>query len=93
MFEFWLILSAIAAGAAISIAGGGTLLTFPALVMVLAHERAANVTSTVALMPSATRFSLTSGVFPTRSTMLCAYFTFVRSVVCVSGRRRVGAAG
>lgn len=51
MFEFWLTLSAIAAGAMNSIAGGGTLLTFPALVMVLGDPRAANYTSTVALMP------------------------------------------
>lgn len=51
MFEIWLSLSAIAAGVMNSLAGGGTLLTFPALVMVLASERAANVTSTVALMP------------------------------------------
>lgn len=51
MFEIWLILSAIAAGAMNSIAGGGTLLTFPALMAVLPTARAANVTSTVALMP------------------------------------------
>jgi hypothetical protein len=42
--------SAFAAGAINSIAGGGTLLTFPALLAVLSPE-AANATSTVALMP------------------------------------------
>ena len=50
MVEFWLILSAIGAGIMNAIAGGGTLLTFPALTTVLS-ERAANVTSTLALMP------------------------------------------
>ncbi len=50
MVEFWLILSAVAAGVMNAIAGGGTLLTFPALTTTIS-ERAANVTSTFALMP------------------------------------------
>jgi uncharacterized membrane protein YfcA len=48
--QFWLGLSALAAGAINSIAGGGTLLTFPALTAVVSYE-AANATSTVALVP------------------------------------------
>jgi uncharacterized membrane protein YfcA len=54
---FWLCLSAMAAGAVNAVAGGGTLLTFPALLAVLAGlgpaEAAvvANATSTVALVP------------------------------------------
>ncbi|CAN5231295.1 sulfite exporter TauE/SafE family protein [soil metagenome] len=45
-----LALSAMAAGALNSIAGGGTLLTFPALTAVLI-DAAANATSTIALLP------------------------------------------
>jgi uncharacterized membrane protein YfcA len=48
--QFWLCLSALAAGAINSIAGGGTLLTFPALTAVVSYE-VANATSTVALVP------------------------------------------
>ena len=53
---FWLWLSALAAGAVNSVAGGGTLLTFPALLAALSPlgpEAAvvANATSTVALVP------------------------------------------
>ena len=54
---FWVLLAALAAGAVNSIAGGGTLLTFPALLAGLsplgAAEAAvvANATSTVALVP------------------------------------------
>jgi hypothetical protein len=55
---FWLCLSALAAGAINSVAGGGTLLTFSALLAALApllgsHEASvvANATSTVALVP------------------------------------------
>jgi uncharacterized membrane protein YfcA len=54
---FWLGLSAMAAGAVNSLAGGGTLLTFPTLLAALAplgaQEAAvvANATSTVALVP------------------------------------------
>jgi uncharacterized membrane protein YfcA len=54
---FWLFLSALAAGAVNSVAGGGTLLTFPALLAALSPlgpESAAvfaNATSTVALVP------------------------------------------
>lgn len=52
--EFWLQLglcaSAFAAGAVNSIAGGGTLLTFPALLAVLSPV-AANATSTIAVFP------------------------------------------
>jgi uncharacterized membrane protein YfcA len=48
--QLWLCLSALAAGAVNSIAGGGTLLTFPALTAVVSYE-AANATSTVALVP------------------------------------------
>src|SRR4051812_5468102 len=53
----WLCLSALAAGAVNSIAGGGTLLTFPSLLTALASTAgagaavAANATSTVALLP------------------------------------------
>lgn len=50
MVDLWLAVSAIAAGVMNAIAGGGTLLTFPALMTVMS-ERAANVTSTFALMP------------------------------------------
>jgi uncharacterized membrane protein YfcA len=46
-----LCLSALAAGVMNSLAGGGTLLTFPALLTVLPSSVAANVTSTVALVP------------------------------------------
>jgi uncharacterized membrane protein YfcA len=57
MFEtyFWLCLSAAAAGAINAIAGGGTLLTFPALFAALGTSAGAsvmaNATSTVALVP------------------------------------------
>lgn len=49
----WLLLSiaAVLAGMVNAIAGGGTLLTFPALQFVLATSVAANATSTVALLP------------------------------------------
>lgn len=52
----WLGLSALAAGAINSVAGGGTLLTFPALLAALnplgiEASRIANATSTVALVP------------------------------------------
>ena len=53
----WLCLAAVAAGAVNSIAGGGTLLTFPALLAGLSPVGAAdaavvaNATSTVALVP------------------------------------------
>ena len=53
----WLCLAALAAGAVNSIAGGGTLLTFPALLAGLSYlgaadaAVAANATSTVALVP------------------------------------------
>src|SRR5438132_7806353 len=46
----WLFFSALAAGAMNSVAGGGTLLTFPALLSVVS-EQVANATSTVALLP------------------------------------------
>lgn len=46
-----LVLSAFAAGAVNSIAGGGTLLTFPALLAVGVAPLTANATSTVALVP------------------------------------------
>ncbi len=53
---FWLWLSALAAGAVNSVAGGGTLLTFPALLTALSPlgpkaAIVANATSTVALVP------------------------------------------
>jgi uncharacterized membrane protein YfcA len=48
--QFWQFVSALAAGAVNSIAGGGTLLTFPALTAVVSYELA-NATSTVALVP------------------------------------------
>src|SRR5438477_4466680 len=48
--QFWLCLSALAAGAINAVAGGGTLLTFPALTAVVPYE-VANATSTVALVP------------------------------------------
>jgi uncharacterized membrane protein YfcA len=47
---FWLCSSAFAAGALNSIAGGGTLLTFPALASVI-DPALANATSTMALLP------------------------------------------
>jgi uncharacterized membrane protein YfcA len=46
----WLALAALAAGAVNSVAGGGTLLTFPSLLGVMGPVEA-NATSTVALMP------------------------------------------
>lgn len=46
----WLLLSSLAAGILNSIAGGGTLLTFPALLAVVSPV-VANATSTVALVP------------------------------------------
>ncbi|MBS0263044.1 MAG: sulfite exporter TauE/SafE family protein [Planctomycetes bacterium] len=55
----WLCLASLAAGAVNSLAGGGTLLTFPALTAALAARGAdeakvwANATSTVALVPGA----------------------------------------
>jgi hypothetical protein len=50
--EYWLlILAAVAGGAINSVAGGGTLLTFPALLSVGVAPIAANATSTVALVP------------------------------------------
>lgn len=52
MVYFWLCLSAFTAGVMNAVAGGGTLLTFPSLLMALpGAEVAANVTSTVALLP------------------------------------------
>ncbi|MBI2826891.1 MAG: sulfite exporter TauE/SafE family protein [Planctomycetia bacterium] len=55
MSDALLCLAAVVAGAINSVAGGGTLLTFPALYAVLGHSAAAarfaNCTSTVALMP------------------------------------------
>ena len=59
MFEtyFWLCVSAVAAGAINAIAGGGTLLTFPALFAALGTSAdaavVANATSSVALVPAA----------------------------------------
>jgi uncharacterized membrane protein YfcA len=50
MEYLWLCLSAVAAGAVNAVAGGGTLLTFPALTSIFAPE-IANATSTVALFP------------------------------------------
>jgi uncharacterized membrane protein YfcA len=50
MIDVWLALSAIGAGMMNAIAGGGTLLTFPALMTTVTAVEA-NVTSTVALMP------------------------------------------
>lgn len=51
MDYFWLCLSAMAAGAVNAIAGGGTLLTFPALLFTGIGSVFANATSTVALLP------------------------------------------
>src|SRR5947209_611875 len=48
--HLWLDLSALVAGALNSLAGGGTLLTFPTLTGVV-NPVTANATSTVALMP------------------------------------------
>lgn len=53
----WLCLAAFAAGAMNSVAGGGTLLTFPALTGVIAPAFA-NATSTVALLPGSFAGSL-----------------------------------
>ncbi|MBI1831935.1 MAG: sulfite exporter TauE/SafE family protein [Planctomycetes bacterium] len=50
MEYLWLCMSAVAAGAVNAVAGGGTLLTFPALTSVVAVH-IANGTSTVALFP------------------------------------------
>ena len=50
MEYLWLCLSAVAAGAVNAVAGGGTLLTFPALTAMFA-PKIANATSTVALFP------------------------------------------
>ncbi|MBI2805922.1 MAG: sulfite exporter TauE/SafE family protein [Planctomycetes bacterium] len=50
MDYLWLCLSAIGAGAVNAIAGGGTLLTYPALTAVVAYHFA-NATSTVSLFP------------------------------------------
>src|SRR5437660_9956284 len=47
---FWLALSALGGGAIHAIAGGGPLVTFPALLAVVSPV-AANVTSTLALLP------------------------------------------
>src|SRR5262245_61600113 len=53
MIHFWLCLSAVAAGVMNAIAGGGTLLTFPALMFALGPgaTTTANMTSPIALMP------------------------------------------
>jgi uncharacterized membrane protein YfcA len=53
LFYAVLCLSALGAGVVNAVAGGGTLLTFPALLFALGttHSRAANITSTVALVP------------------------------------------
>jgi uncharacterized membrane protein YfcA len=52
MLTFWIALSAILAGVMNAVAGGGTLLTFPALSLLAGlTAQAANVTSTTALMP------------------------------------------
>src|SRR5207253_6107914 len=52
LFEFLLLLfTAFAAGAQNSLAGGGTLYTFPALMGVLHNSVWANATSTLALLP------------------------------------------
>jgi uncharacterized membrane protein YfcA len=50
MDYLWLCLSAVAAGAVNAVAGGGTLLTFPALTTIFL-PKVANATSTVALFP------------------------------------------
>ncbi|MFO0863308.1 MAG: sulfite exporter TauE/SafE family protein [Gemmataceae bacterium] len=51
MIAFLLFVSAAAAGVMNAIAGGGTLLTFPALTFATNSAKVANVTSTFALMP------------------------------------------
>jgi len=51
MVAFFLLLSAAAAGVMNAIAGGGTLLTFPALTFATNNAKVANVTSTLALLP------------------------------------------
>jgi uncharacterized membrane protein YfcA len=48
---FWVCLAALFAGVINAVAGGGTLLTFPALVAALGSSVIANATSTVALVP------------------------------------------
>lgn len=47
----WVCLASLAAGVINAVAGGGTLLTFPALVAALGSSVVANATSTVALVP------------------------------------------
>src|SRR5947209_3384327 len=51
MHYVWLCLSAVVAGVINAIAGGGTLLTFPALTSIGVAVDLANATSTVALFP------------------------------------------
>jgi uncharacterized protein len=51
MIYLWVNVAALLAGAINAVAGGGTLLTFPALVAALGSTVAANATSTVALVP------------------------------------------
>jgi uncharacterized membrane protein YfcA len=51
MEYLWLCLSAAAAGAVNALAGGGTLLTFPALLFTGISSVVANATSTIALLP------------------------------------------
>ena len=48
---FWVALAAVAAGAVNALAGGGTLITFPALIAVGIPTVAASMTNTVALCP------------------------------------------
>jgi uncharacterized protein len=78
MSLFWLCLAALAAGAVNSLAGGGTLLTFPALIAALAvlggdeAKVVANATSTVALVPGAL-----AGAWGYRSQMRDAWHWFV----------------
>src|SRR4051812_9973447 len=51
MGKFFFLLSPPAGGVMNAIAGGGTLLTFPALTFATHSAKVANVTSTLALMP------------------------------------------
>ncbi|HEV3262369.1 MAG TPA: sulfite exporter TauE/SafE family protein, partial [Gemmataceae bacterium] len=77
----WLCLAALAAGAVNAVAGGGTLLTFPALVAVMASSVRANTTSTVALVPG----SLASAWGYRRELWACRRWAFVLAWPSLAG--------
>jgi uncharacterized membrane protein YfcA len=77
----WLCLAALAEGAVNAVAGGGTLLTFPALVAVMASSVRANTTSTVALVPG----SLASAWGYRRELWACRRWAFVLAWPSLAG--------